>query len=449
MLFRTSLLAGIMFWAIPLLSQNDYSLEMAIHYARENHNSVKDALLEIEDAKGNIKEFLSIGMPKVTGNVQLQHFIDIPTSIIPQGSFFEGDADLNIPPNPAEDLEVQFGFKNNITASLDAEFLLFDGSFFVGLRAARLFKDVVEDRFDVAREGVAKDVAKAYLAVLVAQRNQEILQRNISNLEQVLNETELTYQNGFVEKLDVDRIRLSLANLLVESEKIESLIDISKNVLKFAMGYPIDDEIELTETFDDHLLTEYEQETYVTAEPDFRGRAQFVAVENAQELNEINIKRLKVGYVPTIRGFGSYSQVLQGNQFLKGIWFPTSLVGLTLSVPIYDGSEKSAQIQRAKISRDQHALTIQNVERAIELEVYNARLAFQNALKSVRSTEDNLALAERIYETTQIKYREGVGSSLEVSQAESDLYHSQSNYINALYDLLVAKVDVESALGTL
>ncbi|MDH3648365.1 MAG: TolC family protein [Saprospiraceae bacterium] len=449
MLVRTSLITCLLSISISTFGQEPLSLEQSIRYARENHNSVKDALLEIEDAKGNIKEFLSIGMPKVTGNVDLQHFIDIPTSIIPQGSFFAGDTDLSIPPNPAEDLEVQFGFKNNITASLDAEFLLFDGSFLVGLRAARLFKGVVEDQSAIAKEEVGENVAKSYLSVLVAQKNQEILEKNISNLQGILRETEVTYENGFVEKLDVDRLHLSLANLQIESERIESLVEISMNVLKFSMGYPMTEELRLSETFDDHLISEYEQETYAAAVPDYHGRAQFVAVENAQKLNEINILRHKVGYVPTLRGFGTYSQILQGNKFLQGIWFPTSLVGLTLSVPIYDGSEKSAKIQRARIARDQHALTIENVRRAIELEVSNAQLSFQNARKSVQSTTDNLSLAERIYETTQIKYREGVGSSLEVSRAESDLYQSQSNYINALYDLLVAKVDMEKALGTL
>ena len=154
-----------------------FSMLEAIEYGRENHLDVKNALLDISDADGNIKEFTAIGMPKVTGSVGLQHFIDIPTSILPAGSFFAGDPDLNIPPNPAEDLAVQFGVKNNLTASLAADVLLFDGSFFVGLKAARLFRELVAQQADVTKEILGIGIAKAYLGVLVAEKNNDILEK--------------------------------------------------------------------------------------------------------------------------------------------------------------------------------------------------------------------------------------------------------------------------------
>ena len=437
-------------WIIvqPGFSQSaSFSLAEAIQYANNNHLDIKNDLLNIEDAKSNIKEFTSIGMPKLTGNLDYQHFIDLPTSILPQGSFFEGDPDQNIPPNPPEDLKVQFGVKNNITAGLNLDILLFDGSFFVGLRAARVFKEVVAQQADITKENLGINVAKAYLGVVVAMRNQEIVTKNIQNLEKLLYETEVTFQNGFVEKLDVDRLELSLANLLVEHEKITSLIEISKNVLKFSMGYPMEQAITVTETLDDLMITDYEKTTFSNVEPVYDERADYRTLIQTNDLLGLNIKQLKFQYIPTIRAFGSYSQVLQGNQINSGVWFPTTIVGLSLNLPIFDGFEKSAKIQRAKIAVDQNALTIQNLERAIDMEVNNAKLAFRNALKSVNTTLNNQNLAQKIYDTTLIKYREGVGSSLEVNQAERELYTAQGNHINALYDLLIAKVDMEKALG--
>ena len=427
----------------------DYSMQEAIQYARENHNEVKRALLEISDADGNIKEFTAIGMPKITGGVELQHFIDIPTSIIPQGSFFAGDPDQNLPPNPIEDLEVQFGVKNILTASLSADALLFDGSFLVGLQAARQFKELVSKQAEATKENMAIDVAKSYLGVLVAMKNREILLKNIDNLESTYNESSEIYAQGFIEKLDLDRLEFSINSLKAELDKLDGAMEISKNVLKFSMGYPLAEEITLTESIDDLILSEYDNVTMLDSEVSYTDHAEFEALQKAQELNDLNVRRLKMMYVPTLRGFASYSQVLQGNQFARGVWFPTSLVGATLNVPIYDGNEKKSKIARARIDKEQHQLTIEDMERAIDLQVENAKKSLTNAMRSVETSERNEALAQNIYDTALIKYREGVGASLEVTQAEADLFRAQGNLINDLYDVLIAKVELQNALGNL
>ena len=389
-------------------------------------------------------------MPKLSGNVQYQHFIDIPTSIIPAGSFFAGDEDLMIPPNPAEDLEVQFGVKNNLTGRVYRQTCCFlMGSFFVGLQAAKLFKEMVAQQTEVTKDELVVNVAKAYLGVLLAKKNADLVRDNISNLQKTLDETEKIYQEGFIEKLDVDRLELSLNNLRIEEEKVGSLIALSKNVLKFSMGFPLTDTIEVRESLEELMINDYTQMSLNNVEPTLSNRADYTALQTADELNELNIKRLKFQYLPVLRGFGSYSQVLQGNDLGGGSWFPTTVVGLTLQVPIFDGFEKSSKIDRAKIDRDQHLLTINEVEQAIALEVENAKLSYRNALRSVNAAEYSEALAQDIYDTAMIKYREGVGSSIETTQAEGELYRAQGNYINALYELLSAKIDLEQALGTL
>lgn len=437
--------------ALPPLIQGQhqsFTLERAILYGQENHNDVKTAMLDIADADQNIREFTATGMPKVNGSVQLQHFIDVPTSILPRGSFFQGDPDQGIPPNPTEDLEVQFGVKNNVTAQISADLLLFDGSFFVGLQAARLFKELVAQEGMIKKEDIAYNVAKAYLGVAVAKENAGILDKNIQNLEQSLIETQAIFEEGFVEKQDLDRLELSLNNLLIEKEKVRQVIDLSKNALKFSMGYPMGDTIVISETVDD-LLIDHNGQALSTLNADFNNRAAYVALQTANELNELGIKRVQNQYLPVLRGFASYSQVLQGNEFLSGVWFPTTVVGLSLNVPIFDGFDKKSRLSRARIARDHHLISIDNLEKAITLEVKNARINFNNALRSLAATESNQALAQEIYDTSVIKYREGVGSSIELTQSERDLYAQQGARINALYDLALAKIDVEKALGNL
>ncbi len=438
-----------LFVCVTSLVAQSFTMREAIEYARENHNEVKRALLDISDADGNIKEYTAIGMPKLNGGVEMQHFIDVPTSILPRGSFFEGDPDQGIPPNPVEDLEVQFGVKNILTASLSADVLLFDGSFFVGLQAAKLFKDLVAKQTKATQYNLGVDVAKAYLGVLVAYRNQEILNKNIENLQQTFSESKEIYQEGFIEKLDLDRLELSINNLLSEAQKLEGAIEISKNVLKFSMGYPLEEDIELSETFDELTLSEYDGLTLLETQVAYGNREEYEALQKADELNDLNIKRLKMAYVPTLRGFASYSQVLQGNKFVSGAWFPTTVVGASLNVPIFDGFDKKSKIARARIEKEQNQLTISDFERAVDLQVENGKKALSNALESAEANDRNLALAQAIYDTALIKYREGVGSSLEVSQAEGDLFSAQGNLITALYEVLVAKVDLENALGNL
>jgi len=428
---------------------DQFTMEQAITYARANHNSIKSAGLDITDANERIKEFMAIGLPNINGSVKMDHFLRLPTSVIPAGSFFEGDPDQGREPNPPEDLEVQFGVKNQLTAGLDAQVLLFDGQFFTGLRATRFFKDLVQSQVDATVESVAINVAKSYLGVLVARRNAEILAQNMTNLEKVLHETRIIYENGFAEKLDVDRLELSLANLKVEEEKVANLEVVSTNVLKFSMGYPMNQEIALLENLEDLMLSEYDKNALMNAPVEYSQRADYVALQKADQLNELGIRRHKVGYYPSLYGFGSYQQTLQGNKFLRGNWFPTALIGLNLNMPIFDGRGKSAKIQRATVVVEKHRLLINDFERAMQLEVANAKITFQNSLKNTGTTQNTLQLAENIYETTQIKYREGVGSSLEVNQAERELYQAQTNYINTLYDLLIAKVELEKALGNL
>lgn len=426
-----------------------FTMQQAMEYALENHNNIKAAMLEVIDAEGNIKEYKATGMPKVSGNVQLQHYIDIPTSIIPRGSFFEGIPEQNIPPNPEQDLEVRFGFKNNITAGLSADLLLFDGSFFVGLQAAKLFKEMVAQRADITKEELAFNVARAYLGVLLARRNADLISRNIDNLQQTLDESIQIFEQGFLEKLDIDRLQLSLNNLKLEQEKVTSLIDLNKNVLKFSIGMSPGEKIEVTGTLDEILPTDYEQVIFDQILPDYTRRPEYLVLQKVDKLNELNIKRIQFEYLPVLKGFGSYSQVLQGNSISQGSWFPTSLVGLTLEVPIFDGFDKTSRIDRAKIERDRNLLMLNDLEKSISLEVENAKIALQNAMKTLESAKQNQVLAQSIYDTSLIKYREGVGSSLEITQAESDLYAAQGRYITSLYELLIAKVDLEKSTGSL
>lgn len=431
-----------------ILAQTPFSLQEALDYAEKNQVAIQKSRLDIADAEFQIKEILAAAIPKLNGKVELQRFIQLPTQILPKGSFFEGDPGQGIPPNPEQDLEVQFGVKNSLNTGLSFSALLFDGSVFVGIQASRLARELAATSVGVVERDVRDQVAKSYFAVLIAERSSEILQKNVENLEQTLYETTQMYENGFMEKLDVDRLKYSLSNLEMELANIENLVYSTKNILKLQMGYPMDDSLLVTETMDD--FTDRSNAFLLLAEEyEFENRPEYKPLWVTKELREMDIKQLKFGYIPTLSVFASYNQQLQADKLTNGKWFPNSIVGATLQVPIFDGRDRAMKIQRAKIRLQKHELDIENSRRGFQLEVDNARKNYISHLNTVKNSEENLTLAQEIYNVAQIKFKEGVGSSVEMYQAESSFYQAQSRYINTLYDFMIARADLEKALGKL
>lgn len=441
-----------------------FTMEEAVQYALENAFEVRDKQLEVTRADRDIDEFLSTGLPQVSGSVDYNYYIDIPITLVPpffpeQRTTLVQDVDGEEVPltypvtddagNPVfgDPSEFQFGLRHNLTAGIRMDALLFDGTFFVGLKASKLYKELVQREMTQTKSGLALNVKKAYLAVLAAEKNREILSRNIENLQKTLDETRAIYEEGFAEKLDVDRLDLSLQNLQTEADNVDRSLQTLRNLLKFRMGFPMEEAIELTDDLDDLVERTLMAGNGLDAPFDIARRPEYQVLEQAEKLNEVNIRRFQVGYLPSLYGFASYSRALQANDLSQARWFPTTVVGASLSVPIFDGFNKKAKIQKARIDLERTRLQRNRFARSTRLEVTNARIAYLNALETLQNREKTVKLAQDIYETTRIKYREGVGSSVEVNQAEAELYQSQGNYIQSLYELVLAQVDLEKALG--
>ncbi|WP_235290958.1 TolC family protein [Portibacter lacus] len=436
-----SLLGMLFLLSFQLQAQENFSIKEAVDFAIKNSANTKLNQLELTKAEAQIKEYRATGLPQISGGINYQHFINLPTSLLP-GEF------LGLPAGTFA--EVQFGLKNSLTASAEMNTLIFDGSFFTGLKAQRIYKDLIYKQADQSEYDIKKNVTKAYLGVIIAQRNKGILEKNISNLEKTLRETEIFLENGFVEKLDVSRLQLSFDNLNSEINRIDRMINLSKNILKFQMNYPLDQPIELSESLDDLADLVFVEGANLNEKIDVSGRPEFGVIEVTEQLNELNIEALRRGYLPSLVGFANFQTALQRNNLFESEepgFFPTNIVGLALSIPIWDSFSRRSKIQQAKVDLEKTYIQKQELTRAVSLEIYNARLSYENALNQVSNTKRSESLANEIYNTAQIKFKEGVGSSLEVTQAEQNLYSAQANYANALYDLVVAKTDLDLAIG--
>jgi outer membrane protein len=431
------------------------SLDQAIQYAFQNNPTLERSQISIADADQQIVERRAIGVPQLSAAVNYQYFIDIPTQILPDfispavyGVLFQEGV---LPPRQLETDEsgvpAQFGTKHNLTAGLNLDAMIFDGSFFVGLQAARAYRGLVQSQYTSDQYTIKSQVIETYLPVLLIDMNLQTLENNLNNLETLLAETRALYEEGFVELLDVDRLALSVDNLQVEYNKLERQKSQALNGLKMILGFPMDEDLEVTGTIEELLYTGDAVELTGAINPTVR--PDYQAAQRGETLNELNVRLNKSLYLPSLYAFGSYQQSLFANELSEGEWFPTTVVGLNLRVPIFDGLNKKAKVQRAQLGLENTQSQLRELERFINMEVTNARLAYNNAQQTLDDRQQNLDLANRIYNTTLIKYKEGVGSSLEINQAEQSLFLSQQNYNLALYDLLVAKMALKRAMGQL
>ena len=421
-------------------TKHEFSITQAVDYARKNNVQVKNALLNVQIQQQTNRDITSAAFPQVTGNVGMTDFLTIPTSLIP-GEIFGQPAGTYIP--------VQFGTKYNSTASILLKQLLFDGQVFIGLQARATSIRFQEKNAEVTEEMIKTNIYKIYYQLAVSKTQIDLLDANIARLTKLQHDANELYKNGFAEKLDLDKIAVQVANLQTEKLKANNNIGIGYLGLKTLMGMPAKDTLILTDKIaEDQVKADFVNDTAYQ----YADRKEFQYLQLGKKLNEYNIRRYKLSYLPTLSLDGSYSKNAQRNTFSffgKGDWFTTSYVGLNLAVPIFDGFAKNARIKKATLEMKQTENQIENLQLSIDNEVEQARISFRTALATMAFQKQNMQLAENVYNQTKKKFEIGTGSNTEINAAQTDLVTAQTNYISALYTAIIARVDYLKATGKL
>lgn len=413
-----------------------FSLQEAIDYAQYHSNSILNARLDQDIAGNTVRQTIGIGLPHVSGNANFSDFIKVPTNLLP-GEFFG---------KPGTQIPVQFGVKYQSSAGLELNQLLFDGTYIVGLQASRTYKELSSKNLKRSRIETAVAVSKAYYSVLVSNEQLSLLDANLIRLKKSLNDTEALFKNGFVEKIDVDRLTVLNNNLETERENVIRLLALNVNLLKFQMGMSIQSKLTLKDSI---AGLQVEQALAGADTSAYQNRIEYSLLETQKKLNELDLKRYKSQFLPSLSAFGNTSQSLQSNSFteLFNRSFPTTVIGVRLSVPIISGGIKLYQVRNAKLEILKTQNNLINLRNGINLEIDQAQTTYQNGLKSLENQKRNMELAQEVLRVTKIKYEQGVGSSIEVTTAETSMKESQNNYINALYELLINKVNMDRASG--
>ena len=416
-----------------------FTLDQAISYAQRHQTSVLNAQIDEQIAKNTVKQTVGIGLPQVNGNASFQDFLKIPTSLLP-GEVFGA---------PGTQIPVQFGVKYNSSMGLELSQLVFDGTYLVGLKASRTYKELSVKNTKRTKIETAVAVTKAYYAVLVSNEQLSLLDANLDRLKKSLNDTEQLFKNGFAEKIDVDRLTVLNNNLITERENVVRLLALNKDLLKFQMGMSIGSELTLV---DQISTVSVHDPTVLNSNPDaYKKRIEFSLLQTQKALNDLDVKRYKSAFLPSLVAFGSTSNNFQSNSFgtLYDNRFPTTVVGLKLSVPLISGGQKKYQLANAKLAVQKTENDLNQLQNTLNLDIKQAQTNYRNGQQSLENQRRNMDLAKEVLRVTKIKFDQGVGSSLEVTTAETSLKEAQNNYISTLYDMLINKVNLDKALGNI
>lgn len=435
--------AGLFLLTSLAATAQTYSLKQAVDYAITHQVQVKNSQIDLLNAGAKINEIKAMGLPQVNGSVALTNNIVLQRAFIPAKIFNPAAAE-------GELIAAKFGVDNSGFASVGLSQLVFDGSYLLGLKASTVYKDLAVKSVTQSKQQVAENVTKAYYGILVNEKRQGLLALNVARLDTLLKETRELNKQGFVEKIDVQRLDVQANNLRTELENIERLQALSYSLLKFQMGFPMEEPIRLSESLEKVELATFN--TNAAGDFNYANRIEYSILQTQENLAELDLKSIKAGYLPRLVLNANYGYNAGANAFsdlMTKQWFDNAAVTVALQIPIFDGFSKKYKAVQSANNLQKVRQSYSLLKSSIDLQRSQASITMKNALESMKEQKANLDLANEISRVTRVKYQQGVGSNLEVLNAESSIKESQANYFTALYNALVAKVELEKANGTL
>ncbi|MBL4624573.1 MAG: TolC family protein [Flavobacteriales bacterium] len=414
-----------------------YSLSQAQEYAVKNSYRAQQAKAQVLITVKKKKEIRAIGLPQINGEVKFQNFLDIPTTLVPANAF-----------NPlapeGEFAELQFGTDYTTSAGVTASQLLFDGSYIVGLKLADDYTGLYVQQEEKTLIQVKDEVAKAYYASLVAFETRDLLQSTLVSMQKTLIELQAMNGEGFIEELAVDQQRLQVSNLQNKISSIDRQIDMGLKLLKINMGLDIDEEITLTEDLES-ILSSFNYEDLANQNFSLESNVDYRILQTNQNIMKLSLQNEQLANLPSLSAYFSHAQNNMGNEIDFETWYPTTLWGVNASVPIFASGSRMYKTQIAKIELEKTALQLSEVEQFVKLEASAAKSELKNAYEMYSVSGKNVELAEKIQNTTLIKFKEGLATSIELAKAQEQNIEFQQMYIQSLFQLLNAKTKLDKA----
>lgn len=431
----------------------EFSLKQSIEYAFQNQPSVLNATLDEEIAKAKVKEVAGIGYPQISAGLDVKKYLELPTSVLPAGSFsFPGMPP--IPPNSPPQ-ELKFGLPHSATASIDGSWLLLDASYLISKQGSKTYLELAKRSAERTKIATAISISKAYYNVLITEERSHLIDANVSRLKKLVDDTKALNENGFAEKIDLNRVMLSYNNVLTEQQKVHQFLSLSYTLLKFQLGMDLLADLKLTDKLSDG---DFQNFSLSEGQLDYTKRVEYNLLQSQIRYNQLDLKRNKFAYLPSLVAYGTFATQAQREKFnyfnphqynngMYDTWYPFSLIGAKLNVPIFDGFQKANKVRQARLALQKSENDLKTLTASLDVDIQTSKINLNNSLSSLKLQKENMALAEEVYRVSKIKYDQGVGSNLEVINAEASLKEAQTNYYGALYDAYVSKLDYTRATG--
>lgn len=441
------------------------SLKDAVNLALTNSIELKNYKVDEEIQLAKNREVIGMTMPQIAASGNFNYYTNLPQFIFPTSDFSvyqvlvkEGVKDAQ--GNPIDTRNATFGKQPislqapiNYQAGFDVQQLLFQPDVFIALQARKTVMEYAKKNTLLAQESVKENVEKAYYGVLIAHKQREVLTLTLDRLNQLQNEMQQMLKMGFIEKLDVDKLSVTINNTNTAYNQLNNTIHIAESLLKNALVLSQIDSIVLTEpldskninmdAFSDELQFKYED------------RKEINLLETAKQLQVLDMRRHKLSYAPTLAAFFQFQVSGQRNKSYdidgSGPWFSynSGLLGLSLKQPIFDGLQKKYRIQQARLSVEKLENSLNQLRQGIDLEKTLAKNMLKNALLNLEIQERNIKLANDVFDKSKRKYKEGIGTSIELLQADTEYQRANSGYFQALYDAAIAKTSYLKSIGKL
>ncbi len=455
-IFLLLIAAGSMLTKVSAQQVHRLTVQQAAEMAVNNVAQMKNANLDYQIQEAQNKEIFGQALPQITGNAAVQYYLQLPKILFPDGSqagiynvlIKEGllPTGTIIPSPTLQQVSFQQPWNTNIGATLTQ--LLFQPDVFVGLQARSTALQLSNENREQVRQTLLDTAYKKYYAILIAQKQLFYLDEGIQRLEKFYADDSALFVNGFVERLDLDKIQVQLTNLRTTRTVVKNAVDLSFAALKFAIGVSQKDTVILT----DDLSTDEIKKDILVDSFKYEDRVEIRQLYAARKLQQLDVKRNKLGYLPTVAAQANYTYSGMGQDFITNkstTWIKSSYVGLSVNVPIFDGLQRKYKIRQSELSVQKVDNNIDLTKQGIDLEQTVTKSLLTNSILNLDAQERNMQLALKVYNTTKTKYESGIGSSFEVLQADADYQTAQNNYFTALYNALVSKISYQKSLGKL
>jgi outer membrane protein len=414
------------------------SLKEAQDYAIKHNKMVVSSRMDLEASKIALWETISNGLPQVSLSGTFTDNLKLMTTLLP-GDFFG---------RPGEKVPVTFGSQFNSGATVQASLLLFNAPFYIGIETTKLARKLSEQSLAKSEQDTREAISSAYYLILVSEKSLEILDENISDLNENLKSTKVMFAAGMAEATDVDQMASNVSMVENTRSSMQRTIELNYNLLRFQLGVPYNTGITLTETLES-LTSEINVEALLLQQFDHTQNVDYQLIASQEKMSALNLKTQKASVLPTLAGFYNYGTNGMGDKIGEQRWFQNSMAGLQLSIPIFGSGQIYSKIRKAQINLEKARTTKDMVKDQLFLQEKQLRYNLANANQQYNSQKDNVEVAKRVYASMENKYKQGMASSLDLTQANSLYLQAENNYISALMNLLQTKTALDKLLNNM